>query len=110
MGASVAGLAYKMSGQNYTITFALATIPATLALLLTISVSASCRHSLLSARTQQMTVVLKSEQAEKVTCEVSCRHSGTLPRRLAPPTRQPKVCPVPAHLSLENILIPESHS
>lgn len=39
VGASVAGLAYKLSGQNYTITFALATIPATLALLLTISVS-----------------------------------------------------------------------
>ncbi|KAK9917953.1 hypothetical protein WJX75_000018 [Coccomyxa subellipsoidea] len=37
VGASVAGLAYKLSGQNYTITFALATIPATLALLLTIS-------------------------------------------------------------------------
>lgn len=38
VGASVAGLAYKMSGQNYTVTFALATIPATLALLLTVSV------------------------------------------------------------------------
>ena len=39
VGASIAGLAYKLSGQNYTITFALATVPATLALLLTISVS-----------------------------------------------------------------------
>jgi len=39
VGASIAGLAYKLSGQNYTITFALATVPATLALLLTVSVS-----------------------------------------------------------------------
>ena len=39
VGASIAGLAYKLSGQNYTITFALATVPATLALLLTISVN-----------------------------------------------------------------------
>lgn len=38
VGASVAGLAYKMSGQSYTVTFALATIPAVLALMLTISV------------------------------------------------------------------------
>ena len=38
VGASIAGLAYKLSGQNYTVTFALATVPATLALLLTISV------------------------------------------------------------------------
>jgi hypothetical protein len=38
VGASIAGLAYKLSGQNYTITFALATVPATLALLLTVSV------------------------------------------------------------------------
>lgn len=38
VGASIAGLAYKLSGQNYTITFALATVPATLALLLTLSV------------------------------------------------------------------------
>ena len=39
VGASIAGLAYKLSGQNYTITFALATVPATLALLLTVQVS-----------------------------------------------------------------------
>lgn len=49
VGASVAGLAYKLSGQNYTITFALATIPATLALLLTISV----RPSLYSPHSNQ---------------------------------------------------------
>lgn len=42
VGASIAGLAYKLSGQNYTVTFALATVPATLALLLTISVSKRC--------------------------------------------------------------------
>ena len=40
VGASIAGLAYKLSGQNYTLTFAMATIPACLALLLTISVRA----------------------------------------------------------------------
>jgi hypothetical protein len=38
VGASIAGLAYKLSGQNYTLTFAMATIPACLALVLTISV------------------------------------------------------------------------
>jgi hypothetical protein len=52
VGASVAGLAYKLSGQNYTITFALATIPAVLALLLTVSVCARfiphCRRALTS--------------------------------------------------------------
>ncbi len=35
VGASIAGLAYKLSGQNYILTFALATIPATLALVIT---------------------------------------------------------------------------
>ena len=39
LGATVAGLAFKISAQNYTITFALSTIPALAALLLTISVS-----------------------------------------------------------------------
>ena len=38
VGASIAGLAYKLSGQNYTLTFAMATIPACVALVLTISV------------------------------------------------------------------------
>jgi hypothetical protein len=37
VGASIAGLAYKLSGQNYILTFALATIPATLALVITCS-------------------------------------------------------------------------
>ena len=47
VGASIAGLAYKLSGQNYTITFALATVPATMALLLTVSVTfLSCSLSL----------------------------------------------------------------
>ncbi len=49
LGASVAGLAYKLSGQSYTVTFALATIPATLALLLTISVRNLPLHSATSA-------------------------------------------------------------
>jgi hypothetical protein len=39
VGATVAGLAFKASKQNYTTTFALSTIPALAALLLTISVS-----------------------------------------------------------------------
>ena len=38
VGASIAGLAYKLSGQNYTVTFAMATVPAVLALVLTWSV------------------------------------------------------------------------
>ncbi len=53
VGASIAGLAYKLSGQSYTVTFALATVPATLALLLTVSVSAQplrCCDLLLSMR------------------------------------------------------------
>ena len=40
VGASIAGLAYKLSGQNYILTFALATIPATLALVITCTVGA----------------------------------------------------------------------
>ena len=40
VGASIAGLAYKLSGQNYTVTFAMATIPAAMALVLTWSVRA----------------------------------------------------------------------
>ena len=39
VGATIAGLAFRASGQNYTTTFALATIPAAAALMLTISVS-----------------------------------------------------------------------
>lgn len=38
LGASLAGLAYNLSGKNYTLTFAMATIPAALALLLVTSV------------------------------------------------------------------------
>ena len=38
VGASIAGLAYKLSGQNYILTFALATIPATIALVITCTV------------------------------------------------------------------------
>lgn len=49
VGASIAGLAYKLSGQNYTVTFALATVPATLALLLTISVSHLVLHHIVQA-------------------------------------------------------------
>ena len=48
VGASIAGLAYKLSGQNYTITFALATVPATMALLLTISVSKAASRDITS--------------------------------------------------------------
>lgn len=40
IGATVAGLAFRASGQNYILTFALSTIPAAAALALTISVSA----------------------------------------------------------------------
>ena len=39
IGASVAGLAYQLSGHNYIATFALSTVPAAAALLLTVSVS-----------------------------------------------------------------------
>ena len=48
VGASIAGLAYKLSGQNYILTFALATIPATMALVITCTVGASstCEHAL----------------------------------------------------------------
>ena len=61
VGASIAGLAYKLSGQNYTITFALATVPATLALLLTVSVSAQplqCRNFLQSTQESLPAMVL----------------------------------------------------
>ena len=40
LGASVSGLAYNLSGQNFILTFALATIPAALALFITSSVRA----------------------------------------------------------------------
>ena len=46
VGASVAGLAFKLSGQNYIVTFALATAPAIAALLLTISVRGSQKRFL----------------------------------------------------------------
>ena len=48
VGASIAGLAYKLSGQNYILTFALATIPATMALVITCTVGASltCERAL----------------------------------------------------------------
>ena len=48
VGASIAGLAYKLSGQNYILTFALATIPATMALVITCTVgpSSSYEHAL----------------------------------------------------------------
>ena len=46
VGASVAGLAFKLSGQNYIVTFALATAPAIAALLLTISVRGSQKGGL----------------------------------------------------------------
>lgn len=39
LGASIAGLAYQLSGQNYVLTFALSTVPAVGALLLVSSVS-----------------------------------------------------------------------
>ena len=38
VGATVAGLTFRLSGQNYIATFALSTVPALAALLLTISV------------------------------------------------------------------------
>ncbi|CAK0785495.1 hypothetical protein CVIRNUC_008704 [Coccomyxa viridis] len=50
VGASIAGLAYKLSGQNYTVTFALATVPATLALLLTISAFSDTAKSQAAAK------------------------------------------------------------
>ena len=43
LGASVSGLAYNLSGHNFILTFALATIPAVLALFITYTVS--CRGS-----------------------------------------------------------------
>ena len=57
VGASIAGLAYKLSGQNYTITFALATVPATLALLLTISVRHPQRSLTLSRLCMHMALL-----------------------------------------------------
>ena len=38
LGASVSGLAYNLSGQNFILTFALATIPALMALSITSTV------------------------------------------------------------------------
>lgn len=37
VGSAIAGLAFRLSGQDYIVTFALATIPAALALLITVS-------------------------------------------------------------------------
>ena len=52
VGATVAGLTFRLSGQNYIATFALSTVPALAALLLTISVRpipatllSCCQHS-----------------------------------------------------------------
>lgn len=42
VGATVAGITFRATGQNYIITFALASVPALAALLLTISVSVPC--------------------------------------------------------------------
>jgi hypothetical protein len=39
MGASVAGLAFKLSGSNFVLTFALSAVPAFLALVLVTAVS-----------------------------------------------------------------------
>ena len=38
LGATVAGVAFKLSGQNFILTFALATIPAGIALFITTAV------------------------------------------------------------------------
>ena len=43
MGASVAGLAFKLSGSNFVLTFALSAVPAFLALLLVTAVRSANR-------------------------------------------------------------------
>jgi hypothetical protein len=94
VGASVAGLAYKLSGQNYTITFALATIPATLALLLTISVSIPSLQPYLflkSGLTICFCRFLRVLCCKSSQIECCCRHLETQPRLLAPQRRLPEV-------------------
>lgn len=49
LGASIAGLAYQLSGHNYILTFALSTIPAATALVLTVSVRV-LQHALASTK------------------------------------------------------------
>lgn len=39
LGATIAGITFRTTGQNYIFTFALATVPALAALVLTVSVS-----------------------------------------------------------------------
>ncbi len=45
VGATVAGLAFKLSGSNYVLTFALSAIPAFLALLLVTAVRSAARRA-----------------------------------------------------------------
>eukprot|EP00884_Botryococcus_braunii_P019483 jgi/Botrbrau1/6218/Bobra.0109s0013.1 len=50
VGSAIAGLAFRLSGQDYILTFALATIPAALALLITVSAFAPMADSQSAAK------------------------------------------------------------
>ncbi|KAK9839281.1 hypothetical protein WJX81_005580 [Elliptochloris bilobata] len=65
VGASIAGLAYKLSGQNYILTFALATIPATIALVITCSAFGDMAKSAGAAKKKAKAVADARSDSEK---------------------------------------------
>ncbi|KAK9803095.1 hypothetical protein WJX73_000936 [Symbiochloris irregularis] len=61
IGASIAGLAFQLSGQNYIITFALSTVPAVAALLLTLSTFGTSKDKSLAKEVKEA-----SKEAEPI--------------------------------------------